>query len=103
MHWILSIIGTVLLTVVLEVALGAVIPASWKRPDQRRRFAIVTFLLMAALSWVTAMGILFSGDHMGAATPHDATVVGVELSGEAGVMMCGFALAAAAHDGTSRH
>ncbi len=102
MHWILSIIGTVLLTVVLEVALGAVIPASWKRPDQRRRFAIVTFLLMAALSWVTAMGILFSGDHMGAATPHDATVVGVGFV-VAGVMMCGFALAAAAHDGTSRH
>lgn len=102
MTWILSTLGTVVLTVVLRVVLGAVVPASWTRPEVHRRFAIVTFLLLASVCWVMAMGILYSQDHLGAATPLDATVVGVGFV-VAGVVMCGFALAAAAHDGTSRH
>ena len=97
----LSTLGTVLLTVVLKIVLGALVPASWKRPEVHRKFAVVTFLLLASVSWVMAMGILFGADHMGAATPHDATVVGVGFV-VAGVVMCGFALAAAAHDGTTR-
>ena len=100
MHAILSTLGTIVLVVALQTVLGALLPASWRSPAVRRRFAVVTFLLLASASWVMAAAILFRTDHLGAATPHDATVVDIGFA-VIGLVMGGFALAAFTHDGTS--
>ncbi len=94
--WLLKAIALGLLYGLLIEILKAVLPASWTRADRMRRFAISFFLLFACLLWVLAADILFSSDHAGAATPRDATFVGIFFV-VGGFAMAGFAVAAAAN------
>jgi hypothetical protein len=94
--WLLKAIALGLLYGVASEVLKALFPASCTRADRMRSFAISFFLLFACALWVLAADILFSSDHAGAATPRDATFVGIFFI-FGGFAMAGFAVAAAAN------